>query len=173
MKLRVLAISCLLLFSSAAFGRATISETKTVAERADAQAAKISDAEAYMEEIDANVRMARAGDYGRLHKAQLARIETARRRVGKLFEGHESAMELPLEERIELYNEIQAIQHALKADDKDRIICKRGPRTGSRLAVTECNTVAQLQQRAKFAKEMSNDLQRMVCVPEGEGSRCK
>ena len=172
MKLRILFLSCLLALPLAAQARiAEETETATLAQRADAAAEKITDAEAFVDEIDQTLSLARDGTYGRLKRGAMSQAETARNKIAALLEGHENAMELPAEERIELYNAQEVIVAMVRADDKGRMICKKEIRLGSRFPTTECLTVAQREEKARSARAGVNDSVRTVCIP-GEGNPC-
>ncbi len=172
MKLRTLFLSCLLALPFAAQARiAEETETATLAQRADAAAEKITDAEAFVDEIDDTLSLARDGTYGRLKRGSMSQAETARNKIADLLEGHESAMELPPEERIELYNAQEVIVAMVRADDKGRMVCKKEIRVGSRFPTTECLTVAQREEKARRARNDTHDTMRTACIP-GEGNPC-
>lgn len=172
MKLRTLFLSCLLTLPLAAQARiAEETETASLAQRADAEARKITDAEAFIDEIDETLAMAREGTYGRLKKGSMVQAESARNKIARLLEGHENAMELQPEERIELYNAQETIVAMVRNDDKNRMVCKKEIRLGSRMPTTECLTVAQREEKARGARDGANDTLRNVCVP-GEGQPC-
>ena len=144
---------------------------ESLEQRAQANAERISDANAFLNEIDASIQMARAGEYGRLKKGTIVRIEMARDKIEDLLDGHRSAMELPASERVALYNAQEMISSALRDDDKNRTVCKREMVTGSRLPRTECMTVAEREARAQAARESTDKFIRNVCTP-GEGNSC-
>ena len=172
MKLRTLFLSCLLALPLAAQARiAEETETATLAQRADAEARKITDAEAFIDEIDETLDMARAGTYGRLKKGSMVQAEMSRDKIADLLEGHENAMELQPDERIELYNAQERITAMVRNDDKGRMICKKEIRLGSRFPSTECLTVAQREEKARSGRAGINDTMRTVCMP-GEGQSC-
>jgi hypothetical protein len=172
MKLRILFLSCLLALPLAAQARiAEDTETATLAQRADAEAEKITDAEAFVEEIDDTLALAREGTYGRLKRGSMIQAESARDKIAKLLEGHETAMELQPEERIELYNAQELITAMIRNDDKGRMICKKEIKLGSRFPTTECMTVAQREEKARSGRAGINDTMRTVCLP-GEGQSC-
>lgn len=172
MKLRILFLSCLLTLPLAAQARiAEETETATLAQRADAEARKITDAEAFLDEIDETLAMAREGTYGPLKKGSMVQAESARDKIARLLEGHENAMELQPDERIELYNAQETIVAMVRNEDKDRMVCKKEIRLGSRMPTTECLTVAQREEKARGARAGANDSLRNVCVP-GEGQPC-
>lgn len=172
MKLRTLFLSCLLALPLAAQARiAEDTETATLAQRADAEAEKITDAEAFLEEIDESLALAREGTYGRVKPGSMSKAEDARDKIVALLEGHENAMELQPEERIELYNAQELITAMIRNDDKGRMVCKKEQRLGSRFPTTECLTVAQREEKARAGRAGANDTMRNVCVP-GEGQGC-
>lgn len=172
MKLRVLFLSCLLTLPLAAQARiAEDTETATLAQRADAEARKITDAQAFLEEIDDTLALARDGTYGPIKRGSMVQAESARGKIARLLEGHENAMELEPEERIELYNAQEVIVAAIRNDDKGRMVCKKEIRLGSRFPTTECLTVAQREEKARSSRSGVNDTMRTVCYP-GEGQSC-
>jgi hypothetical protein len=145
---------------------------QSVAQRAQANAERIGDAGAFLTEVDTTVEMARAGEYGRLKKGTLVRIEMARDRMNDLLEGHDNALELDPEERLELYNAQEMITSAIRNDDKNRTVCKREMITGSRLPKTECMTVAEREARRRAAAENTDKFIRNLCTPGAESSPC-
>ncbi len=172
MKLRNLFLSCLLALPLAAQARiAEDTEAATLAQRAAAAAAEITDAEAFVDEIDDTLALARDGTYGRLKRGSMSQAEAARNKIATLLEGHESAMELRPEERIELYNAQELIVAMVRNDDKGRMVCKKEMRLGSRFPTTECLTVAQREDKARSARNDTHDTMRTVCIP-GEGNPC-
>jgi hypothetical protein len=172
MTLRILVAACLLgssFVASAAVGERDADAS--LSERAEENAEQISDAEAFLDEIDDAIEAARAGDYGRLKKGTIVRIEMARNRIGDLLAGHDSALELKPDERIELFNAQETITAAIRSDDKNREVCKREMVTGSRLPKTECMTVAEREARRRNAQENTDKFLRNLCTV-GEGNDC-
>jgi hypothetical protein len=172
MKFRILVAASLLALP--VLGFAAIEERGTadsLAERAQANAERIADTDAFLDEIDDAVAMARAGEYGRLKKGTVVRIEMARDKINDLLEGHDSALDLEPEDRIELYNAQETITAAIRNDDKNRTVCKRELTTGSRLPTTECMTVAEREARRKNAQENTDKFIRNLCNV-GEGNDC-
>jgi hypothetical protein len=141
-------------------------------ERAETNAQRIGDAGSFLKEINSAIDMARAGDYGRLKKGTIVRIEMARDRIEELLSGHDNALELEPEERLELYNAQETITAAIRADDKNRTVCTREMVTGSRLPRTECMTVAEREARRRLAAESTDKFIRNLCTPGAESSPC-
>jgi hypothetical protein len=172
MRIRVLLAASLLAFPLVSFAAIEAREKgPSLSERAQTNAERIGDADAFIDEIDAALEMARAGEYGRLKKGTIVRIEMARDRIEELLEGHDSALELKPEERIELYNAQEMITAAIRSDDKNREVCKREMVTGSRLPKTECMTVAEREARRKLAQQQTEKFIQNVCIT-GEGNDC-
>ena len=173
MLIRAVVIASLMVFPIASL--AAIEERGkggSLAERAQDNAERIGNAGAFLSEIDEAVEMARAGEYGRLKKGTVVRIEMARDRIANLLEGHRSALELEPEERIKLYNAQETITAAIRNDDKNRTVCKREMVTGSRLPRTECMTIAEREARRKLAAESTDKFIRNLCTPGAESSPC-
>jgi len=172
MKMRLVAWAVMLAMASAAHGNVILqADAMTLAERADARAATITDAEKFVEEIDQSLVLAMNGDYGRMKRGDITRMNKARDVIAELLEGHSNALELKPEERIELYNAQEVLTATIRNDEKDRKVCKLEAVTGSRLGKTECMTVAEREERAKQARAGLEDQIRTVCIP-GEGKRC-
>lgn len=183
MRPRIIAAGCLLLLSfasgaqeadpvAAPMDQPSAAPAQGTATTSAAPAASVADR--LLEEIDLSLQLAREGGYGRLKRGDTARLEKARERIDQLLAGHADPAELPAEARLEVHNAQQLIAGILKRDDKDRVVCKREPILGSRVAGTECLTVGQREARTRQSRENTDFVQRTVCVPGEEGvSRCE
>jgi hypothetical protein len=166
MNKRVVLVTILMLASCVAQARITAAEeSSSLLDRANRNAEKITAADDFIFEIDDALDMARDGQYGRLTRGELTRITTARDTIARLLEGHDNAMELPPQERIELYNAQELITATINNDDKSRIVCLREARLGSRLSTTECLTVAEREIRRNAAYDSVDKQQRQICIP--------
>lgn len=160
----ILVLCCSLMLSAVATARvASHGELASVTARADAHAAGIADARTYLAEIDEAIRLARAGQYGYLGRSEHRRLDAAQRRIHHLLEGRASALDLDAQERVGLYNAQELVRAVLRSDDKDRIVCRRETRTGSRIPTTECLTVAEREQRAEIARQSVHRMTRDMC----------
>jgi hypothetical protein len=45
------------------------------------------------------------------------------------------------------------------------VVCTRERKTGSRVGITECLTVAEREERAKISQALTRDQQRTACAP--------
>jgi hypothetical protein len=63
------------------------------------------------------------------------------------------------------------IVSTLNNEDKDRMVCTRLEKTGSRLPKTECLSVAERESRARANENNVQNAQRQLCVP-GQASLC-
>ena len=142
-----------------------------VAAAADAKAAAISDAAAFVKELDFTMKLAREGLYGEIKEADMDRLNEAHDTITILLDGQETAMDLPPDDRIELYNAQELITSIIRNDDKNRRVCMRVKTTGSRITKRECMSVAEREQRAKAARDAAGEMLRVDCVP-GETSTC-
>jgi hypothetical protein len=143
----------------------------SLAERAEASTALIHDAPAFIAEVEVTVEMARDGEYGRLKRGGLVRIQRARDVIVGLLTGHASATELTPDDRIAVFNAQEQISAELNDDDKNRTVCKREATLGTRFPTTECLTVAERESRRRISRESTDKLFRNVCFA-GEGSAC-
>jgi hypothetical protein len=139
--------------------------------RADAAAEKITSAEKFLAELSQTVELARDGQYGPINRADRKRLLEAEATIVALLEGQTDARHLQPDQRIALYNAQEEITAIVRADDKDRKVCRRVANTGTRLAKAECLTVAEREARAKEARDYATRAQRVVCYV-GEGSPC-
>lgn len=120
--------------------------------RADENAYKISDADEFLLELNQSMKLARAGDYGKISKADFRKLNQARKVIAELLEGRSSARELEPEQRINLYDNQLLITSIIRDDQKNRQICKPVVPIGTRLPKAECMTVAQREVRAREAR---------------------
>jgi hypothetical protein len=175
MKKHTVLLASLLALSCAAFSATAapnvVEDTNTQA-RADAQVDKISgDLAKYIGEIDRAIAMAKQGGYGKLPRGSEARLAAARKEIGDLLQGVSDPRDLQPDKRIALFNATQVIQTTLNQQDKSRVVCTRESKTGSRVGVTECLTVAEREERARITALQVKDQQRMTCST-GETSAC-
>ena len=163
----------LLAFASAGFASANVGEdANTIAARADAQVEKISSNLAkYIGEIDRAIAMAKEGGYGKLERGSERRLADARKEIGDILKNVSDPRDLPTDQRIALFNAHQVIESTINKQDKSRVVCTRERKTGSRVATTECLTVAEREERARISQAMTRDTQRLTCSP-GETSTC-
>ena len=140
--------------------------------RAEAQVDKIaSDVAKYIAEIDRAIELAKEGGYGKLQRGSEERLANARARIGALLRDVADPRELPADKRIELFNAHETIASIIQHQDKNRVVCTRERKTGSRLGTTECLTVGEREERAKVSAALARDTQRVMCSP-GETSTC-
>jgi hypothetical protein len=159
-------------FSASATANVGGEDANTVAQRADAQVEKISvNMAKYIGEIDRAIAMAKEGGYGKLERGSEARLAAAREEIGRILKDVSDPRTLPPDQRIALFNAHQTIEAVINKQDKDRVVCTRERKTGSRLGTTECLTVGEREERAKISQAMARDQQRMTCSP-GETSSC-
>ncbi|MCB1630097.1 MAG: hypothetical protein KDI48_20385, partial [Xanthomonadales bacterium] len=71
---------------------------------ADQKAESISNADAFVAEIDQSLQLAREGVYGEIKAADMERLQQSRDKIATLLDGHAKATELHPDQRIELYN---------------------------------------------------------------------
>ena len=172
MYVHAFAAAVLLMLSSSVFARVTAAgEPTSVTERAAANATKISDAQAFLDEVETTMQLANSGGYGPLGRAKMARLDSARIRINALLKGHSSALELDADDRLALYNAQETITPR-STGRQGTSICRRAPATGSRLWKTECMTVAEREARARASRESVDRVQRTGVCYAGEGNNC-
>jgi hypothetical protein len=153
--------------SSVAF--ALPEEAASLSKRAEARMAQIGDANAFLLEVNDNLKMALAGQYGAIDAESVNRLRASVAKVNSLLKDQQQASDLPPEQRIGLYNAQEEITSILRNDEKGRIVCQNVKAMGTRVRQRECLSIAQREARAKAAREQTSDHQRLSCVPyEGE-----
>lgn len=128
------------------------------AAEADAAAAKIADVDDYLRGMGDAVDLAKKGEYGKLDRKSRKTLEQSWARVQDLLDGHDSPMELPIDERIDLLNAQERIVGILERHPRDTLICRKKKSTGTRIPATECLTIAQREARARHAREAMDRL---------------
>ncbi len=153
-------------------GSPPASDDRPVAERADAQAERISsDTEKYLAELDAAITLANDGQYGKLRRGSSERLASSRQTIGNLLKGNVDPRTLAPEDRLALFNAHQEIESIIRKDDKSRMVCTRESQIGSRVATTSCMTVGEREEIAQAAARGTDSMQRNVCTP-GAGNSC-
>jgi hypothetical protein len=159
-------------FAGSATAGSIDEQANSVSARADAQVEKISaDLAKYIGEIDRAIAMAKSGGYGKLERGSEARLAEARQTIGELLKDVRDPRDLPPDQRIALFNAHETIESVINKQDKNRVVCTRERKTGSRVATTECLTVAEREERNRISQAITRDSQRMTCSP-GETSIC-
>jgi hypothetical protein len=147
-------------------------DDRPVAERADAQVARIaSDTEKYLAELDQAISLAHAGQYGKLPRGSGERLSELRGEIGALLKDGVDPRTLAPEQRLALFNAHQELEAIIKKDDKSRMVCTREAETGTRLTKTQCMTVGEREERARMAQRGTESMQQNVCTP-GPGNLC-
>ena len=155
-----------------AFAAPVFAGDPPTAERADAQAERISaDTGKYLDELDHTIKLAIDGQYGKLPKGSGDRLTQAREEIGALLKGDVDPRTLPPEQRIALFNAHQTIESIVRKNDKDRVVCTREAQLGTRVTTTQCLTVGEREERARAAQRGTESIQRSVCTP-GPGNSC-
>jgi hypothetical protein len=167
MSVRILVLSMLLVFSGGVrtAAAAVDPDPQTLGERADAQAEQITNAQAFVDEIDRSLALARKGGYGPLKKGSEKTLKADRDVIADLLKGHATASELKPDDRIAVYNAQEEITSILNNKDKNRMVCRKEAPIGTRIQTNICMTVAEREARAAAAKENTGDVQRERCAP--------
>ena len=149
------------------------SSGQTGAHAAAVHLARIDDVKAYLDRTRDVIALARSGGYGRIKTSDLERAVAAQAKIETLLGNRSDANGLTDEQQLELANAQQTINSVVRADDKNRIVCTRGARTGSRLPARECMTVAQREARAATSRKATAELQRSLgCERDHASGQC-
>ena len=153
--MRMRSLTLLLFLAAAPVAAADESDT---AARAEAATAEIGDAKAYLRDMRTAVELAKKGEYGKIKQKERAVLDDSYARLKQLLDGHDSPLELPLAERIEVFNAQERIVAIVERHPKDTMICRKKQSTGTRIPATECLTIAQREARARSAREAMDRL---------------
>lgn len=126
------------------------------------------DTQAYLAKVDNLLAMAANGTYGNLRRGGPRDLQNARDTMAKVLGTRTTLDNLPNEDLLALQNAEDTIGAILRHNEKDRMVCKRATKTGTRFATTECMTVAQREARAASAAETTGFVQREYCTPTDE-----
>jgi hypothetical protein len=151
MSLRSLSLSSLLAFACVATAAEPVDPD--VAARADAASAGIRNAQDYLRDLRDSVELAKRGEYGKLSGADRKKLDASYGRIKELLGDHDSPLEMPLDDRIAMFNAQEAIVAIVERHPRDTMICRRKQSTGTRIPQTECLTIAQREARSRGAKE--------------------
>lgn len=124
-----------------------------------------TEAQAYLAKIDDMLALAATGQYGMLKRGAAAQLQSERNRIASLLGTQATVAELPPDDRLAIQNAEDSITAILRNKEKERMVCTREAKTGTRFATSECMTVSEREARAKAAAEAVGDVQRETCVP--------
>lgn len=91
------------------------------------------------------------GVLSRLSPKDKEALAKAQGRVFALLEGKSTIDELPMEQRVEAFNALEAIKAIVSAKPKEQTICRRERALGSHRSVTSCRTAEEREQEAEAA----------------------
>ena len=155
-----------------ALAQDTPTDTAVQIEKADAQIESIAnDTSKYLDELDVAIDLAKKGTYGKLPKGAHNKLDASRSLIGDLLAGDRDPRTLERDQRLAVYNAHETIRSIINKDDKSRVVCKREQHLGSRVATTECLTIGEREQMARYSSRQAADVQRTTCSP-GETSSC-
>lgn len=162
----VLTLTCgLLMFSFTAQGAAASLGAQGEAGSIDAPAQPATDTQTYLAKIDRLLAMAAVGTYGALRRGAVRDLQAARDRIATALGTRATLGALPEDDRLAIQNAEDAISAILRNNEKDRMVCKRVTKTGTRFETSECMTVAQREARAASAAEATGVVQGIYCNP--------
>lgn len=135
---------------------------------ADAPTHGENDTQAYLAKVDRLLAMAANGTYGDLRRGASRDLQNARDTMTRVLANRATLDNLPHEDLLALQNAEDTIGAILRHNEKDRMVCKRVTKTGTRFATSECMTVAQREARSLSAAEATGSVQRENCIPTAE-----
>jgi len=169
--MRTLLACCLLTIALTSYGPANAGPSDQEVGKAATQTRPETEAQAYLAKIDHTLAMAANGQYGTLKRGSAQKLQVERDRIASVLDIRATVAELSPDEALTIQNAEDGITAILRSKEKDRMVCTREIKTGTRFATSECMTVAQREARAASAAEVTGKVQREVCIP-GEGNGC-
>jgi hypothetical protein len=140
-----------------------------IAAEAEAEAEKILDVPVYLAARERQLQEAEAGGYGKIPRPDMDRLRTAHATTARLLAGHQTATELGLRQKIELFNAQEAMTTILEHQSQTALICERVKPTGSHMRVNRCHTRAEREARRMTEQDgMRTNHMTPPCV----GSNC-
>ena len=167
--MRIFLAYCLLGLSLTFHGATTATPTDQQAISADAQ--NKTEAQAYLAKIDDSLALGANGQYGTLQPGSAKKLRAERDRIAGVLANRTSFADLTGDDRLAIQNAEDAITAILRNKDKERMVCTREAKIGTRFATKECMTVSQREARASSAAEAVGEVQRGSCVPS-ESNKC-
>ncbi|MGV8921821.1 MAG: hypothetical protein ACOH1L_00515 [Thermomonas sp.] len=137
----------------------------------DTQTPPETEAQAYLAKIDHTLELAANGQYGTLKRGSSEKLQVERDRIASVLAIRATVADLSPDEALTIQNAEDGITAILRSKEKDRMVCKREIKTGTRFSTTECMTVSQREARASSAADATGTVQRNVCIA-GEGNTC-
>ncbi len=106
-------------------------------------------------EIREDARAGR-GIYENLSESQRAELFSKQDVALRLMEGKQAVGELNEPERIELFNQLEAIEALVNQAEDQRMVCQRVATIGTNRKQRVCKTVAQRREEMRLAQDMLN-----------------
>jgi hypothetical protein len=102
------------------------------------EVAKITDVPSYLVAREKELAYAEEGGFGRIPRPDMDRLRTAYATMNRLLQGQASAQDLPIREKVELFNTQETITAILKGDAATAVHCERSRSVGSNIRSTQC-----------------------------------
>ncbi|MGQ4581962.1 hypothetical protein [Lysobacter sp. F60174L2] len=99
---------------------------------------------------------ARRGVYENLSERQHRQLEDRQHAVLRMIEGKQSPRELSEPQRMDLFNQLEAIEALVNQAEDQRMVCERVATIGSNRKQRVCKTVAQRREEMRGAQHMLN-----------------
>ena len=171
--MRPLLLCGLMVLALTGHGTVVAGSTQTDGATSKMEVASEMEVQTYLAKIDQLLANASTGTYGDLRRGASKDLESARKTIATVLGTRATLENLPDDDLLALQNAEDTIGSILRNKEKDRMVCKRLSKTGTRFATSECMTVAQREARAQSAGEATGLLQREECIPTGDENPCK
>ena len=154
MKMQKIALACLLALASVS----AVAEQPAQVTPMTVNAGTRADFAAVEEEV--RKEMSQGGRFEFVTKAERGDIDDAFRRMGLLFQNHETVDEMNKTDQLAMFNQQEVVNAILKNRDSDRVICKRIRKTGTNLGTTECITYGERERSRMDSQAEMNRIQK-------------
>ena len=169
--MRIFVACCVLGISLTCYGPAKAASDDQNSSSADTQTPPETEAQAYLAKIDRALELAANGQYGTLKRGSMEKLQRERDRIADVLAIRTAVADLSPSEALTIQNAADGITAILRSKEKERMVCTREIKTGTRFSTPECMTVAQREARANSSSEVIGKIQREVCIPDG-GNPC-
>jgi hypothetical protein len=159
---RLFGIALAVVIAGASVGHAA-EESKDVV-KADTSAAFAVQA------ADVRKAMQPDGRYAFVTPDEHVKVDAALDRMGALFEANGSVMKMDKATQVELFNAQESVNAILTLRDRDRLICRRGTTTGSRVVSTSCRTYGELESERQASNKFMLDRIAVPCSNHCNGN---
>ena len=146
-----IALAIAMLFALFAHAAAQAAEKSANLVKADTKEA--------FEPVAAGVRkeMGADGRYAYIKPEERDRVEASLSEMSALFDANGPVEHMDKATQVKLFNAQEVVNSILTLRDRDRLICERGAKTGSRIVSTSCHTYGELEALQQASRKFMDE----------------